>query len=432
MYLNSLVRGEFQYSFVNWHLRNQGLLLFAMVAGVLMFLPGKNGQFHPVFLIFVLVPGFVILLSWLYLRCIVGGFRVKARHMPQNCLEREEIEVAVEVEYRLPIPFSNAYLTDTFPAVDIFTSPEISLFHEDFSRTGTALAIYRHKVNRGYGEFNIGPVEIKVEDPFGLFSRTLKFDVMNKLQVWLSPPPPEDLDLLKENALTPMGDSRSTMAGHGMDFYGIKEYVPGDDIRAISWLKTAQAGRPVIKQFERDTRPDVFVAVHSDKNQLRGFGFGNTLKRLFRLVAALMVETQERGLASAMAICIDDQAQYLRISSSVPVYGFLTGLLGKLEAAGEGGLKSVLDLSLNKVGPGSIVFILSQTVHLDIDVLLHTMLTLQARGATVSLWAIDDAEMVRFSTDQKNKISSEEFKQRLEEMNLKFVLLPARKEIEEV
>ncbi len=416
---------------LNWSRKTRTLLYLLLIGGILLFLPGRHGfRFHPRALIFVFFPAFTIAFSWIYVQLVSRGFRVIRREMPETSLEKEFVEVQLEVGYESALPFANAYLLDNFPAVDVFTSPEISLDHDDFARSGIAKITYRHQLNRGYGDFKIGPVEIRVEDPFGFFEKKLIFQVNSKLRVWLNPPPPDDLDLIKENALTPMGDTRSTLSGHGMDFFGIKEYVQGDDIRAMSWLKTAQTGKPIIKQFERDSRPDVLVVVHTDKTQLRGFGFGNTMKRLLRIVAAIMVETQKRGLQSALGINMDGLPQYLKIGRSIPIYGLMTDLLGGLEPAEEDGLRYMLDLAINKAGPGTIVMIMSQTVHLDLESLLHSMMTLQSRGAKVSLWAIDDSDMIRFSDDQKNVMTKEDFKQRLEEMDLKFVLLPAKKELD--
>lgn len=408
-------------------LRN--FLILMMGAGFVLFLPGRHGPtFHPRALIFVIFPAIVIFFSWIYINFVAKGFNVLRREIPTTCLENELIEVVLEIKYSCPIPFSLACLTEAFPATDILESPEVILQYKDFNRNGIAMVSYKNLLNRGYGSFTIGPVEIKVSDPIGFFERKLTFPVKSKIRVWLNPPPPDELDLIKENALTPMGDSRSTLSGHGMEFYGTKEYAPGDDIRAMSWLKTAQTGKPIIKQFERDTRPDVLVAIHTDKSQVRGFGFGNTMKRLLRIAAAIMAETQSRGLPAALGLNIEDEAHFLKINSAVPVYGFMTDILADLEPAGEGGLKQLVDLALRKAGPGSIVIFLCQTVHLEIDLLLGALLNLKARGVKVSLWIIDDSSMVRFSENQQNLITKDGFKQKMEEMDLDFLLIPAKKD----
>ena len=43
------------------------------------------------------------------------------------------------------------------------------------------------------------------------------------------------------------GQYHSVFKGRGMDFDEVREYVPGDEVRAIDWNVTARAGRPFIK-----------------------------------------------------------------------------------------------------------------------------------------------------------------------------------------
>ena len=48
------------------------------------------------------------------------------------------------------------------------------------------------------------------------------------------------------------GGYRSAFKGQGMIFSDYRKYVPGDDIRAISWPLTAKIGEPYIKIFEEE------------------------------------------------------------------------------------------------------------------------------------------------------------------------------------
>jgi uncharacterized protein (DUF58 family) len=45
------------------------------------------------------------------------------------------------------------------------------------------------------------------------------------------------------------GEYRSAFRGRGIEFDEVREYEPGDDIRAIDWNVTARQGRPFIKRF---------------------------------------------------------------------------------------------------------------------------------------------------------------------------------------
>ena len=48
------------------------------------------------------------------------------------------------------------------------------------------------------------------------------------------------------------GGYRSAFKGQGMIFADYRKYVPGDDIRSVSWTLTAKLGTPYIKMFEEE------------------------------------------------------------------------------------------------------------------------------------------------------------------------------------
>ena len=48
------------------------------------------------------------------------------------------------------------------------------------------------------------------------------------------------------------GEYHTAFKGQGMTFAEFREYVPGDDVRAISWALTARAGKPYIKKFDEE------------------------------------------------------------------------------------------------------------------------------------------------------------------------------------
>ncbi|MFN8943189.1 MAG: DUF58 domain-containing protein, partial [Pseudobdellovibrionaceae bacterium] len=48
------------------------------------------------------------------------------------------------------------------------------------------------------------------------------------------------------------GEYKTAFKGQGMTFADFREYVPGDDVRTISWALTARAGKPSIKKFDEE------------------------------------------------------------------------------------------------------------------------------------------------------------------------------------
>src|SRR5688572_32796723 len=58
------------------------------------------------------------------------------------------------------------------------------------------------------------------------------------------------------------GEYHSVFKGTGIAFEEVREYQPGDDIRASDWNVTARMGHPSVKRFIEDRELTVLLAVH--------------------------------------------------------------------------------------------------------------------------------------------------------------------------
>ena len=72
------------------------------------------------------------------------------------------------------------------------------------------------------------------------------------------------------------GEYHSAFKGMGMEFAEVREYSPGDDIRAIDWNVTARAGKPFIKKYEEERELTVLLMI--DVSASGFFGTGKSLK----------------------------------------------------------------------------------------------------------------------------------------------------------
>ena len=83
------------------------------------------------------------------------------------------------------------------------------------------------------------------------------------------------------------GRYHSVFKGQGMEFQEVREYVPGDDIRAIDWNVTARTGSPHVKKFTEERELTVMLLV--DVSASNRFGSTAQLKRdLAAEVAAVL------------------------------------------------------------------------------------------------------------------------------------------------
>lgn len=106
------------------------------------------------------------------------------------------------------------------------------------------------------------------------------------------------------------GEYHTQFKGQGMTFSDFREYVAGDDVRAISWALTARAGKPFIKTFEEERELTLMLAVDISGSQ--NFGSQNYFKgETLTYVAATLAFS---------AIKNNDQVGLLLFSDEVELY----------------------------------------------------------------------------------------------------------------
>jgi uncharacterized protein (DUF58 family) len=68
------------------------------------------------------------------------------------------------------------------------------------------------------------------------------------------------------------GAYHSVFKGQGIEFDEVREYVPGDDVRAIDWNVTARMGHPYVKHFSEERELTVMFLVDISGSQCFGSG----------------------------------------------------------------------------------------------------------------------------------------------------------------
>ena len=88
------------------------------------------------------------------------------------------------------------------------------------------------------------------------------------------------------------GEYHSVFKGRGLEFSDVREYHPGDDVRAIDWNVTARRGRPYLKENVEERQLEVLLVV--DQSASEEFGTGTKANaRVAAEISAIL------GLAAA-------------------------------------------------------------------------------------------------------------------------------------
>lgn len=82
------------------------------------------------------------------------------------------------------------------------------------------------------------------------------------------------------------GEYKTAYRGQGMTFAEFREYVPGDDVRAISWSLTARTGKTYLKKFDEERELSTYLVV--DISGSNDFGTLNLKSDVVVQISALL------------------------------------------------------------------------------------------------------------------------------------------------
>lgn len=135
--------------------------------------------------------------------------------------------------------------------------------------------IYNFRAGRG--RYLWRGLRAAVSDPFGLFETRLELAAPGTLYVLPPNSVHKGLRLRPRQTRPTVGPHLSRRAGFGTDFYGLREYHPGDSLRRIAWRRSARhPGEFFSREFEREEMADIGLLLdaraaanlHRDGDQL--------------------------------------------------------------------------------------------------------------------------------------------------------------------
>ena len=112
---------------------------------------------------------------------------------------------------------------------------------------------------RRRGVITVGPVRSVRADPLGLFQRQRTWT--EPVELFVHP----DTVLLDTRAVGFLKDvegvATQNLSSSDVAFHALREYVPGDDRRAIHWRTTARVGKLMVRQFEETMRSHLLLVL---------------------------------------------------------------------------------------------------------------------------------------------------------------------------
>ncbi|MDI6097925.1 DUF58 domain-containing protein [Actinoplanes sp. NEAU-A12] len=144
------------------------------------------------------------------------------------------------------------------------------------------------------GRYPIGPLMVRLTDPFGLCELTRSFPSVDKLIVIPQVVPLPRVRLAGEYAGT--GESRArSVAVHGEDDAATREYRRGDDLRRVHWRSTARTGELMVRREEQPWESRATVVLDTRGYAHRGEGPTASFEWAVSAAASVAVHLRESG-----------------------------------------------------------------------------------------------------------------------------------------
>ena len=153
---------------------------------------------------------------------------------------------------------------------------------------------------RRRGVFDVGPLVATWSDPFGLTTHTQVLAEPVELIVHPTVEPVHDRVLTRMWEDPPVRPPVSKPWPVGFEFYGMRDYVPGDDLRRVVWAQVAKTGKMLVRESEQGITDRVVVLLDTHREMHSPGDPSETLESAVRVAASLGVRHLDDGFSVSL------------------------------------------------------------------------------------------------------------------------------------
>jgi uncharacterized protein (DUF58 family) len=205
------------------------------------------------------------------------------------------------------------------------------------------------------GRYTIGPLAVRLADPFGLAQVTS--ELAGTTDVIVHP---------RVEALSPPGlggelaSSAATRVRYlftqGDEFYTTREYRDGDDLRKVHWRSSAKRGQLMIRQEEKPWQARAVLALDLRRAAHRGQGGRASFERTVSAAASIALRLGRSGYELAL---VTDDGQQVRPSGLADPATAVLDFLASVEPTATASLVPMAERLSRSAGEGLLVAVLA-------------------------------------------------------------------------
>ena len=208
------------------------------------------------------------------------------------------------------------------------------------------------------GHYTLGPISVRHRNAFNLFANESK--VQDRTDITVFPQVREIEEALLRSDVPKMYTGATTLKtpGPGMEFYSLREYLPGDAFRSINWKAFARTGELMVNEKTRDAVTDVFIILDTRDVSRIGTVLKNPLE-MGTIAAASVSNYFIRRRDSVALVTYGDRMDYLPPETGDKQGYKVLSNLAAVRAKGSMPLQAVTNAMSSRMSRGSPVFIIS-------------------------------------------------------------------------
>jgi len=162
------------------------------------------------------------------------------------------------------------------------------------------------------GVYEVGPMVAEWSDPFGLTRRRQVIAEPETVIVHPRVDPVLDRIISRAWEDPPIRPPELKPWPTGFEFYGLREYVPGDDPRRIVWRKVAQHDKYLVRESEQGITDRVNLILDTDRGVHSPGEVSDTFESAVTAVASLARKHLRDGFSVTLETCSGNLASNLR------------------------------------------------------------------------------------------------------------------------
>ncbi|MFE6100296.1 DUF58 domain-containing protein [Streptomyces laurentii] len=239
-----------------------------------------------------------LLLAVLPLICAVAAHRTRYRVAGSRRLAPQRVETGSEARVHLRVdnvsrvPTGLLMLQDHVPYM---LGPRPRFVLDRVEAGGRREVSYRVRSDLR-GRFPLGPLQLRLGDPFGMCELTRSFSAYDTLTVIPRTEPLPPVTLGGESGGYGEGRQRS-LALAGDDDIIPRAYRHGDDLRRVHWRSTARYGELMVRREEQPQRARCTVLLDTRELAYEGGGPDSAFEWAVSGAASVLTHLLERGYA---------------------------------------------------------------------------------------------------------------------------------------